>query len=141
MCSSDLLVLVGQFSAGVSSALADETCCVSNVKTEYPLATSLRPLSDAVPGWSTAYRVEQLGKNGVKLVASGGENSYAFSLMGSNAVSDADTRTMGDAWRTSVGLEAESTIGTLLQTDVHARFTELERSPGDQLFRSEEHTV
>ena len=88
---SGAIVLVGQFSAGVSSALADETCCVPNVKTEYPLSTSLRPLSDAVPGWSTAYRVEQLGKNGVKLVASGGENSYAFSLMGSNAVSDADT--------------------------------------------------
>ena len=87
--------------------------------------TLLLPAPVAPP---PAYHVERLGNQGIKLSSKNLENSYAITVLGSNAETDGGLRALqsGESWQRSVGVEFQGKLGAFLKTDLSTRFTELQ---------------
>ena len=88
------------------------------------ISTADVPLSVAVTP-PAAYHIERVGNQGIKLSSKSTANSYAITVLGSNA--EAKTLTgAGEGWQKSLGVQVEGKLGTLVKTDLTTRFTELE---------------
>ena len=75
----------------------------------------------------TPYQVQKVGNQGIKLTSKNAENSYAITVLGSNA--EAANAPVGlDAWQKSVGVQVQGKLGSFVTTDFSTRFTELESS-------------
>lgn len=73
------------------------------------------------------YQVQKVGNQGIKLTSKNAENSYAITVLGSNAEA-ANTPVGVEAWQKSVGVEVQGKLGSFLRTNMSTRFTELESS-------------
>jgi len=82
------------------------------------------------------YRIERLGKDGIKLASTGQLNSYAVTLLGSdsNAESDHTVLPAGEAWQRSLGVEVEGKLGNVLETSLQTHFTQAQRTLSQELF-------
>jgi hypothetical protein len=77
----------------------------------------------------SSYQIQRVGNQGIKLISKNPENSYAITVLGSNAeATNAQTLQSGEAWQKSVGVEVEGKLGDLLKTDLRTRFTAYESS-------------
>jgi hypothetical protein len=91
-------------------------------------STAEVPLFVAVTPPQTSYYIRKVGNQGVKLTSKNAVNSYAITVLGSNAEA-ANTPAGAEAWQKSVGVEVQGKLGSYVKTDVTTRFTELESSP------------
>ena len=73
------------------------------------------------------YQVQKVGNQGVKLTSKNAENSYAITVLGSNAET-ANTPVGMESWQKSLGVEVQGKLGSFVKTDFSSRFTELENS-------------
>src|SRR5687768_7502082 len=73
------------------------------------------------------YQVQKVGNQGVKLTSKNAENSYAITVLGSNAEA-ANTPVGMESWQKSVGVQVQGKLGSFVKTDFSSRFTELESS-------------
>ena len=76
-----------------------------------------------------SYRIERVGNRGIKLTSKSATNSYAITVLGSNAEAANTPAGVSEAWQKSLGLEVEGKLGSFVKTDLSTRFTELESSP------------
>jgi hypothetical protein len=79
-------------------------------------------------GPAPSYKIEKVSTQGFKLTSKNSENNYAVSVLGSSKEASATQILQSGAWETSVGVEAQGTIGVFLKTNMRARFTELVNS-------------
>ena len=84
------------------------------------------PLSIKVTPAPSSYHIERLGNQGIKLISRNPENSYAITVLGSNAEAASAQMQAGEAWQKSLGVEFEGKIGAYFKTDLRTRFTELQ---------------
>jgi len=82
------------------------------------------------------YRIEHVGKDRIKLVSTGLENSYAVTLLGSNSSAESAEAVLpaGEAWQRSFGVEVEGKLGAIFQTDLQTHFTQAQRTVDQELF-------
>lgn len=104
-------------------ALAAEEPAQPTDAAETLLSTAVVPPS--------AYHIERLGNQGIKLTSKNFENSYTITVLGSNTEGASQA---WDAWQKSLGVQVEGKLGGYLKTDLRTRFTEAQRTPDVGLF-------
>jgi len=84
----------------------------------------------------SAYRIEHVGKDGIKLVSAAHQNSYTVTLLGSdtNAESDHAELPAGEAWQRSFGMDVDGKLGSIFQTNLQTHFTQAQRTLDQELF-------
>lgn len=115
------LLVLGTTPLAFNAALAAQDAALKDSKSEVLPRVVVTPPS--------AYRIEKLGNQGIKLTSKNAENNYAITVLGSNAEAEAgDLRTLqaGESWQKSLGVEFQGKLGGFLKTDLSTRFTELE---------------
>jgi hypothetical protein len=110
----------------LSSALAAE----KSIPADVPLFVTVTPPQ-------TGYSIQRVGNQGVKLTSKNAVNSYAITVLGSNAEAKNAPAGAAEAWQKSVGVEVEGKLGSYVKTDVTTRFTRLESSPDFGPYRSQ----
>lgn len=108
------LLALGASPLALAPALAAQSA-----STDVPAAVTITPPP-------AAYHIERLGNQGIKLISKNPENSYAITVLGSNAEAAAAQMQAGDAWQKSLGVDVEGKLGAFLKADLKTRFTELE---------------
>jgi hypothetical protein len=113
------LLALGTAPLALTAALAAEEAT--------PKETKLEALLPAIVAPPSAYHIEKLGNRGIKLTSKNPENSYAITVLGSNAEAGSlKTFQAGEAWQKSLGVQFEGKLGSFLKTDLSTRFTELQ---------------